>query len=474
MLEFKEWPADQGRISRYLAFERLYKGEHHKAFAARVNQQLAIAGRDGLTFLALDYPKTIVDIPADLLVGHSPVISFDQDPDLNETWTGIANRSNFDALILEAVQDGRFRGDAVFTARPIGADGQALIETKPAYSYYPELDPDNVRNVLSENLAWKREFEGRDVLRVDRYQPDQIVREGYLLTPAGKVVRPIIGAELNRLLGGGDPIIPSGVDVPPLAHFPNTRASNEFFGRSALGGGLPGLFEEIDVRLSQTSIILDKHADPKMAGPPLAVGPDGRVIGWELGYIQIEDGNQLPRHLVWDAQLIAAFKQYENLKDEIFRHAQICPILAGYVNGARYDSGRAFRMQMAPTLSLVNRTGLYLAPPLRLIVRIAVAIERKVPLATVPEPNIRWRDGLPKDLAEMAQTNSQRIAAGTLSRESAIQMEMECNRATAQGEMSRWAAEQERFGAPAQPAAPEIPTPVPAPAVAAGSEEMNA
>jgi len=450
-----QWPPDRERIEGYRRFECLYRGDHRSAFKEKVASLLFNKGGDGLTWLALDYPRTIVDIPADLLVGAPPVISY-EDKTLNAAWQDIAERSRFDACLLELAQDKGMRGDAVIEARGLGEN--VLIEPKPAYCYFPELSLDNVREVRGEALAWSRGFEGMTVVRVDRYTPGKISREAYVLDGM-KMGRRIIGAQLSRVLGPGVPEESrTGVERSTLVHVPNTRGSNDFFGRSDLGGGLVTLFEEVDERLSQIVRILDKHASPKMAGPANLIDQDGNV-NLLADYFGVSGNQPVPQYLTWDAQLIAAFEAYKAVKDEIFRHSQISPLLAGYVNGASYDSGRAYKMQLAPTLAKTARKGLYLDAGLREAVRLAVAIYTGKSYSDTPAPNIRWRDGLPKDLQEMATTNGQRIEKGTLSRRSAIMSEMDCDEATADNEIARIDAENK----PLAPSlmAPEINTSTP-------------
>lgn len=472
MLDIDEWPFDGKRIKRYIRNEHLYRSRHDKAFAERIAQQLyKKVGGDGLTFLVIDFPKTIVNIPANLLVGHAPVISY-QDQTLNDALKRVMERSRLETVLLEAAQAAGFRGDSVLEARlsPRGV----VVEPKPAYSYYPELSPDNCRDVLSEQLAWKRPWGDKNVLRVDRYLSGEIYREAYRLGEGNRVGKPYTGRDLQSILGG-DPIIPSGLKsddglVNTLVHIPNYRADNDFWGESDLGGGLPTLFEEADERLSQISRILDKHADPKMVGSKMNMSPDGLAKMMQMGYIEISpNASVTPSYLTWDAQLIAAFSHYKAVVDEIFRHSEICPMLAGYVAGARYDSGRAYKMQMAPTLAKTSRKRIYMNPALKEILQIAVAMELKVRLEDVPAPTIRWRDGLPKDLAEQSQTENNRIASGTSSRRSSIKRLDDIDDAGADDELALIRAEQEQFGGVKMP--PQIQTPE---ANAEGSEDGTA
>ncbi len=446
MLKFKEWPHDRPRMDRYRLYQQLYDGEHEAAFEKRIAKPRDNAGGDGLTWLEMDYPKMIVNVSTNLLVSETPVISY-EDETHNDALNKVMERCRFPATLLEVAKASATLGDAVLVARDSASAGGVVIEPKPAYAYFPELDPDNCREVLSEQLAWKREYDGKTVLRVDRYLPGEIQREAYWLDK-GKVGARVTGYDLSQILGGGDEVVRTGLrDRNTIVHIPNDRDVDDFWGKSDLGGGLPSLFEEIDWRASQISIILDRHADPKLAGPPIRQ-PKGqtKVDLRHFNLIEVRKDEHFPQYLIWDAQLIQATEHYKRLESEILRHSETAAVLAGKIEGARFDSARAYRIQLAPTLAKNARKRTHLDPALKEIIRIAVAMELGMTYEEVPAPNVRWRDGLPKDTAEASQTENNRIASKTTSRVSAIRRLDDCDEQTALAELERIAAEQARFG----------------------------
>lgn len=450
---------DGDRMARYRLFDLLYDGEHEEAFSDKLAEPKKSAGGDGLTWLELDYPRIIVDVSTNLLVGETPVISY-EDEELNNTLRDILERSRFAATIVEVAQAAAKRGDGVMVAT--WTDSGVVIEPKPAYSYFPEQHPDNCRCVLSEQLAWARNWGDRRVLRVDRYLPGLIHREAYLLSKADKVGRRLTGSDLDDVLGGEPELVETMLlDRNTLVHVPNQRGDHDYFGRSDLGGGLPSLFEEINWRVSQISRILDKHADPKMFGPQLG-GPASKKNGVidlrQVSYIEIGNDSPIPQYLVWDAQLIQAIEQYKRVEAEILRHSETAAVLAGKIEGARFDSARAYRIQLAPTLAKNSRKRGHLDPAIKEICRIAVAMTLGLPYAAVPAPSVKWRDGLPKDTAEASQTENNRIASKTSSRLSAIRRLDDCDEQTALAEMARIEAEQATLGPVEMPATTPEPS----------------
>lgn len=449
--EKADWPLDSARIKSYQLYEALYRGDHRKAFIQKIAMQLYARPDDGITYLVFGYPALIVHAVTGLLVTAPPVVSY-AEKELAEALQGVMTRSRLDAVLLEACNAAGAHGDSLLCVRK-RADG-VVIEPRPAYCYFPEVNPDNCREALSESLAWEREWKGRKVVRVDRYLPSRVVMEAFELSGT-KIGRQMDHAEVMEMTGSESVVVPTGVmDRNTLVHLPNVRPVNSYFGVSDYDGLVP-LFEEANYRASQISRILDKHADPKMAGPPIHTGPDKR-IDLSQGYFQTT-GGEAPKYITWDAKLEAAFEHLNRIEAAIYSMSEVSKALATTAQGARYDSGRAFRMQFAQTLAKAARKRLYLDPALKEAVRLAVAMTLGRSYEETPEPNVRWRDGLPKDMATDSQTENNRIASKTTSRASAIMRLDDCSELAAQAELDRIDAEQQRFGGVEMP--PEVETP---------------
>lgn len=434
------WPPDPDRIDKYDRFEQLYNGDHREAFKEAIAAKLYNKGADGLTYLVFAYPEIIVNILADLLVGAPPVISYEEKL-FSDALAAVSKRSRLNCVLMELVQESGFRGDALFLVRR-GPEG-AVIESRPAYTYFPELHPDNCREVVSESLAWVRKWGEKEVVRVDRYLKSRIIREAYELN-GGELGRQLDPADVMEMTGAESVVQPTGVlDRNTLVHMPNVRRGNSYFGRSDYDNGLVTLFEEANERASQISRILDKHADPKIAGSKLHVDPNGQAK--QLGYYETEDG-QIPQYLVWNAQLPAAFDHLDRIENAIYATSRVSKALAVVASGGSFDSYRATRMQLIPTLAKRNRKQIYADPALKEAIRLALAIELQMPFAAVPEPNVRWRDGLPKDTSQDSTTEATRISSKTTSLRSAIQRLDDCSEETAKAELRRIAEEQAEFG----------------------------
>lgn len=467
---FKQWPPDPARKERYDRWQLLYEGDHNLAFAEELALRYYDKEGDELTYIRLSYPALVVNVASNLLVGEPPIVSYPSErTDYVEALQELMKDSDWKTLLQELCQEAGSKGDAVLVVRE-AAEG-VVIEPKPAYVYWPTLHPDNCREVLEEVLAWQREWMGQRVVRVDRYEPGQIVREAYLLDGT-KLTRRLPDSAVEEMCGG-PVVVPTGVsDRRTLVHFPNLRSASSYFGYSDYDFGIASLFEEANRRITQIAVILDRHADPIMAGMDLR-DPNGNINLLKGNYMILPKGGTAPQYLTWNSELKAAFEELRLILEEIYRQTEISPVLAGYVAGASYDSSRAFRMQLIQTLAKMTRKRNYLEAALKKAIRLAMAIILGIPYADTLEPEIKWRDPLPKDLAEAVQTESTATAAGLTSKLDAIMRLWDCDENAAKSILERINEEKGSDPTPQPMAAPEPPQMTPEGLEPDGSEESE-
>jgi hypothetical protein len=86
------------------------------------------------------------------------------------------------------------------------------------------------------------------------------------------------------------------------------------------------------------------------------------------------------------------------------------------------ESGRALRLRLIRTLAKINRKRLYYDTALKAALLTAQVLDVTHGSGEYKpaEPTIQWADGLPEDLVEMVEIESQRLAAGNTSVESSV------------------------------------------------------
>jgi hypothetical protein len=86
------------------------------------------------------------------------------------------------------------------------------------------------------------------------------------------------------------------------------------------------------------------------------------------------------------------------------------------------ESGRALRLRLLRTLAKINRKRLYYDTALKgaLLTAQILDVTHGSGEYEPAEPTIQWADGLPEDMVEMVEIESQRLAAGNTSVESSV------------------------------------------------------
>ena len=345
----------------------------------------------------------------------------------------IVRRNDLFTALWESALSGSARGDAAFKVWR-DEDGCARVQEMSAGHYFAELDPDDVRHVLSQALAWVREVGEKEYLRVELHQPGLIRHELFELEGA-KVGRQV---DLSTLY-----------DTPPLEeeatgvaesllwHVPNWRIGSRYWGYSDFQD-LESLQDEANARISKIASYLDKHAEPKMAMPVGILDARGNVRASDLEVIEISDpevAKSLPRYITWDGQLEAAFREFEMLQDLLHKVSEISPAVFGLDKSGAIESGKALKLRFIRTLAKISRKRNYYDPAIRGMLAQAMQLEGHQ--VAPGDITITWKDGLPQDYSEAVVDESARYVAGLSSARAAIARLDGCGEQQADEELAR-------------------------------------
>ena len=412
----------QERITAYQRYERLFLGQHKLVFAV-VPQPYQMK-----RYIVANFAGLISRLSADLLFGEQPdFLATQEEEKAQEALSRIVARNNLHVINYESALSNSFRGDAVYKVRwglraPQGKNPEAIIEEVPASIYFPELDDDDVRRVLRVTLAWtKRDpADQRNVyLRLEEHEPG-VIRHKLFRFGGGRAVEqvPLATLEAYKELAEEED---TGLDHIPVFHVPNFRYGSRFWGVSDYEG-LESLFESLNNRVSQIDEVLDKHVAPKIVLPPGFIDEEGKVRFDRMETIELGPGDQPPSYITWDAHLTAAFTQFEKLLDLLFMLSETAPSTFGLDKFGVAESGRALRLRLLRTLAKINRKRLYYDTALKAALLTAQILDVTHGSGEYEpaEPSIQWADGLPEDMVEMVEIESQRLAAGNTSVESSV------------------------------------------------------
>jgi hypothetical protein len=431
--KWETWPPEgnEERLERYERYRLLFKGRHQFVFP-RIDAWLSREMDKTIIYVVCNYAGLISKICADLLFGEQArfMVGEEGSPE-QEAIKCIINNNHLHIKNYEMAMSASWRGDTVFKARFGKRQNwddkpQVIVESVPAGIFFPHINEDNVQDMSGATLAWVKKQGDKEYLRKEIHLPGLIRNELWLLD--GSQVRwqvPLATcpeyAELPEEQETGYP----GLLVE---HVPNWRLDDMFWGISDYYD-LESLFDSLNNRVSKIDAILDKHSDPKLILPPGVMRYDEKYRRW---YIEKEDlqcmevdqerVGDLPRYLVWEAQLDAAFRQIDKLLELLMMMSEVSPAVFGLEKGGTAESGRAMKFRLVRTLAKINRKQLYFDQGLKNILYAAQVLDVVHGSGSYEPtvPHIEWADGLPDDPMEQSEIEASRMAAGNTSLESAV------------------------------------------------------
>lgn len=431
------WPPEDSRerLEGYKKYRLLFQGKHQEVFE-RVDKWLAKERDKTIIYIVVNFAGLISKICADLLFGE-PVQFRASNDKTQKAIDRLVRDNHLHIRNYEMALSSSWRGDSVLKVR-FGKrngwkrDSEVIIETVPANCFFPDISADNAQEMTGATLGWVKEDKatGKKYLRKEIHQPGWIINELYLLKGDHEIDKRVL---LKNL--------PEYEDLPEeqetryegllVEHIPNWRLDDMFWGFSDYHD-LESMFDALNNRLSKIDKILDKHSDPKLVLPAGTMKYDPRTKKYYIEKEDIEvvevdpmttDASDLPRYLVWDAQLEAAFKEIDKLLEILMMMSETSPAAFGMDKAGIAESGRALKFKLIRTLAKINRKQLYFDQGLKNILYAAQVMDVEYGVGGYePEvPRIKWADGLPNDPMEMAEVEATRRTAGLTSIEAAVQ-----------------------------------------------------
>lgn len=267
--------------------------------------------------------------------------------------------------------------------------------------------------------------------------PGKVYQEVYLIDGDQLKQQSLESCPITReaaLLGDLMAEVDTGYPGLLVFHVANESNIGEFWGISDYVD-IERLNSELNNRISRIGQTLDKHSTPRVILPPGVMKFDNRTGRYyversdlEAMEVSPDQAGNLPRYLVWDAKLDAAFQELELLERYIMVSSSTSPAALGLEKGGVAESGRALKFRLLRTLSKVGRTRSYFDAALKgalfaaQVLAIKFGTGAEIGSITAAEPVILgWPDGLPEDVDGNVQREAVAVGAELSSRFSSIQ-----------------------------------------------------
>lgn len=444
------WPLsvdNEKRIKRYKENKLLFEGDHVDVFKNVQRQIESIedidsADKVAMTYLVCNYCGLLSKLSADMLFGEKPQIKA-ENKSTDDRLQEIIKNNNFYTNSYESALGNSYRGDSClkvkYTKRSkYASEREVIIEPQNPEFFFVEKEENNVRKINRMIIGFTKRVANEKYLQLEIHEPGTIYNQAYRMT--GNVVSSQV--DIKSLDEGLEEVVKTGVDDFLLVHIPNWRTDTEFWGYSDYLD-IKSLQDECNDRISQISKVLDKHADPNMIGPPDYLNEDENVnIG--DSYFPYDDESVKPEYMSWDGKLEAAFKEIDYMLKMMFLVTETSPDAFGLDDGNVADSGRALKFRLMRLLSKIARKKMYYDKGLKKALTIAQKLdnEHNGQNYEVEEPSVDWRDGLPDDPKEKAETTESLDRASAMSTEEKVRYNHpEWSEQRIQDEISRIEAE---------------------------------
>jgi hypothetical protein len=425
----KQYPPqkDVQRLANYEKYEQLFLGQHQLAFADKLKDYAPQFRHNNSVarYVALNYPRMISTVSADLLFEEKPNLILKYNEDFVNT---LFYENSLWVQFYENALSSSYKGDCVMRIR--AEDGQIKIDTVKPDVYFPIYDENNVNNAVKQHiLAYIVEDNDKQMLLVEEYG------EGYIETRLFQYKDNQIGGELDlqAYYPELEPYVETGLGkgFSLIHHIKNWGIAGKFWGISDYQD-LEDLFFAINNRLSRNEHILDKHADPILAVPNGFLDQYGRVSKGDMGVVEIPHNpvngeGSVPQYIVWDSKLESSFAQIDALLEQLWIISQMSPSLFGITKYGVAESGRALKYKLIRTLSLKHRKQMYWDNGIKAIIQSAIEFARvnglKSDTLTAGQtevPQILWKDGLIEDQLETIQAEQAKLDYELTTKEDAI------------------------------------------------------
>ncbi len=257
-----KWDSEDSlRLQGYSRYRQLYRSEFSRPFRGVLNKLLKrypLQNTTAQTLIEVNLFKSLTDFFKFLTTNNEFKITTDEQN--QEIWDKIAADNNFISVLKEVCVDNSRFGDALFKVALIN-DEVKIFSVCPD-CWFPVFENGNLNELSGHILFFDIVYNGRTYKHIEK------IHKGYIENEVWEVSNGILSRQIADVTQFG--LLPvddfsDKWDDFVLFHVKNTTESDTFYGESDYKS-CESLVEEIMLTISQNSKIINRHANPKLAG----------------------------------------------------------------------------------------------------------------------------------------------------------------------------------------------------------------
>jgi len=395
------------RMIQLNEWKSLFHGDHDSVYKDEFRRTMEIVGafEDALQYeIVLNYHKLISVKTADLLLGETPQIECKD----KEAMALLIADTDYWGTMLEAIIDVSRYGCSVINVSKDPIDSKTYIDIIPAEYWIPIVSKLNKKRVINHLIVWTETIGRTATITM------QIHYIGYYEVR----VHEFDGNKIGTLISSE--IITTGLNDFAIVVLSNLTSSDSIYGISDYAD-LDSLVSELEVRISQNSRILDKHADPILVMPCTEQNPETAENTMPSGsIIEVTKEMVTPQYISYEADLGAGFTQVEVLTNKLAVISEMGIFIKDSDEKLGNLSGTALKRLAFAPLSKVARLSMKVQGGFIKILKLASQLSGKD--LTNEVITITFADGMPSDYKEISDYTSVSVKAATMSKTRAIKM----------------------------------------------------
>ncbi len=258
---FKWDSEDTNRLSSYVRYRELYRSEFSRPFRSVLNKLLRrypLQDTTAQTLIEVNLFKALTDFYKFLITNEDFTVRTGGEGDV--VWREIAKDNNFISVLKEVCIDNSRFGDALFKVAFVN-DKVKIFSVCPD-CWFPVFDKGNLNELLGHILIFDIIKNGRHFKHIEK------IHKGYIENEVWEMGKECLTSRVENLEPFGllpvDDFSDKWNDFV-LFHVKNTTESDTFYGESDYKS-CESIVEEIMLTVSQNSKIINRHANPKLAG----------------------------------------------------------------------------------------------------------------------------------------------------------------------------------------------------------------
>lgn len=410
--KLKQDSTETKRFVDYKRYRELYRSEFAAPFASvlmKIRKRYPLQDTTAQSLVEINLFKALTDFFKFLTTNND----FEIVTDKQEIWDKISEENNFISVLKEVCIDNSRFGNGLFKLAFV--DDKVKIFSVCPDCWFPVFNNGNLNDLAGHILIYDIEKDAKAYKHIEK------IHKGYIENEVWMVSNGELSAQVENVRDFGLVEIDDFSDKwDDFVLFPvkNTSESDCYYGESDYKS-CESIVEEIMLTVSQNSKIINRHANPKLAGSleNTQLNPvTGERYFPNSDFVKIGSDGQKPEYITADLQSEAIKAHINTLMQFFYILTKTSPQAYGVDLSGNMSGESLQKIFMSAVAKVEDIRAVSLNNAIKKLVKCALAFSG----AKDADVSVNWGNAIKLDYTEVVKTCNDRVLAGTQSKLSAI------------------------------------------------------